>query len=383
MLFIAPVLTEGDLEVLGKIEEIRRTLSYALNVPRLWTGLLRRTAFARNIMGSNSIEGYNVTLEDAIAAAEGEEPIGADVEAWQAVVGYRTALTYILQLSDDPHFEFQEGVLRALHYIMIGFDLTKHPGRWRPGSIFVRHEPSREIVYEGPPAEEVPPLMAELVNSLNQRDTTPAMVRAAMGHLNLVMIHPFSDGNGRMARALQTFILAREGILAPQFCSIEEYLGRNTPAYYDVLAEVGQGNWRPERDATVWIRFCLKAHFYQASTFLRRTREIEKLWDALEAEIRRRGLPDRTIFALADAAMGLRVRSSTYRAAAREISPQVASRDLKLLVEKKLLHPKGERRGRVYVGSPAIKALREAIREPKGIQDPFMPRQALLPFSQT
>jgi hypothetical protein len=110
------------------------------------------------------------------------------------------------------------------------------------------------------------------------------------------------------------------------------------------------------------------------------TKELEKLWDALEIEIKQRGLPDRTIFALADAAMGLRVRSSTYRAAVQDISPQVASRDLKLLVERKLLQPKGERRGRAYMGSPAIKAIRERTREPKTIQDPFTPRQTLLSF---
>ncbi|NIA03686.1 MAG: hypothetical protein GWP12_04075 [Nitrospirae bacterium] len=77
-----------------------------------------------------------------------------------------------------------------------------------------------------------------LVAALNEDvSDIPSMVRAGMAHLNLVMVHPFKDGNGRMARALQTLVLARERILAPQFSSIEEYLGRNTPAYYGVLAE--------------------------------------------------------------------------------------------------------------------------------------------------
>ncbi len=43
--------------------------------------------------------------------------------------------------------------------------------------------------------------------------------------LNLVLIHPFRDGNGRMARCLQTLVLAREGMVSPIFASIEEYLG--------------------------------------------------------------------------------------------------------------------------------------------------------------
>jgi hypothetical protein len=57
-----------------------------------------------------------------------------------------------------------------------------------------------------------------------------------------------------MARCLQTFVLATDGTLSPGFASIEEYLGRNTLAYYDVLAEVGQRSWSPHREAGPWVR---------------------------------------------------------------------------------------------------------------------------------
>jgi hypothetical protein len=50
-----------------------------------------------------------------------------------------------------------------------------------------------------------------------------------------------------MARCLQSLVLARGGILDPVFISIEEYLGRNTQRYHDVLAEVGGGSWQPGR----------------------------------------------------------------------------------------------------------------------------------------
>ena len=60
-----------------------------------------------------------------------------------------------------------------------------------------------------------------------------------MAHLNLVMIHPFRDGNGRMARALQTMVLAQDQVVEPTFSSIEEWLGNNTQEYYDVLAATG------------------------------------------------------------------------------------------------------------------------------------------------
>lgn len=370
MIFEAPKLLAADRRVIDKVDEVRRTLSYAVSQPLHWTGLLRRTVFARAIRGSNSIEGINVTLDDAMAAVEGDEPIDAEEKAWLAVVGYRTAMTYVLQLATDPHFTYSEGLIRALHFMMLKDEMTKNPGRWRPGPIFVRNDDRGEVVYEGPDAQSVPALTAELMNWLNNAKTTrtPTMVNAAMAHLNLTMIHPFSDGNGRMARCLQTLVLARDGILGAPFCSIEEYLGRNTQSYYNVLGEVGAGSWHPERDAHPWLRFTLTAHYRQAITLLRRQREMSRLWEALEAFVFRRQLPERTLLALADAAMGFRVRNSSYRAAA-EVSENVASRDLKLLVDAGLLLAHGERRGRSYIASDEIQSIRKRTRENRPVED--------------
>lgn len=379
MIFTTPVLTDQEMRVIEQIDRIRKTLKYALSEPSRWCGFLRRSSFARAIRGSNSIEGFNVTAEDALAAVDGGEPTDAEQEAWEAVKGYRNAMTYVLQLATDEHFSYSEGLLRSLHYMMLHYDLTKHPGRWRPGPIYVNDEKKKEIVYEGPDAEMVPGLMKELVESLNaQNNHVPVMARAAMSHLNLAMIHPFSDGNGRMARCLQTLVLAREGILSPEFCSIEEYLGDATQAYYDVLAEVGRGAWHPENDVRPWIRFCLTAHFRQASTLLRRSKETKRVWDLLDVEVKRHGLPDRMVGALVNAAFGLRIKNTNYRIAA-DVSENVASRDLKELVDNGLLIASGEKRGRYYEASTPIRSIRERCREPKENIDPFAHESLRLP----
>lgn len=371
MLFSTPELTAEERAVVTKVDDLRRNLGRNTAQAKRWKGLLRRTAFARAIRGSNTIEGYNVTVEDALAAAEGEEPLEADAETWAAVTGYRNAMTYVLQLASDPEFSYHADLLKSMHFMMMGHHLAKHPGRWRPGAIFVRNDEMGEIVYEGPDSDLVTGLIAELVERLNTEDKgAPAVVRAGMAHLNLVMIHPFSDGNGRMARALQTLVLAREGILEPPFCSIEEYLGRNTQAYYDVLAEVGGGRWQPERDARPWLRFILTAHYRQARTLLIRVREMEALWNLLEVEIKRKGLPERTLVGLSDAANGYRVRNATYRTAA-EVSEAVAGRDLKLLADVEMLVAVGERRGRFYVASRQLKTLAKNVRQPRVVEDPF------------
>lgn len=371
-LFEPPGIDPQEEAVIAKIDEVRKTLSYA-TAARRWTGAFARMTLAKGIQGSNSIEGYNVTDDDALAAVENEEMLDADRETVHALVGYRTAMSYILQLSDDPHFSYSRGLIRSLHFIMVGYDLTKHPGKWRPGPVFVRNDRTGERVYEGPDAERVNDLMHRLVGFLNHPPAElHAIVVAALGHLNLVMIHPFSDGNGRMGRAIQTLALTRSGMLAKEFCSIEEYLGRNRQPYYDVLAEVGAGSWNPHRDTRPWIRFCLTAHFRQASTLVRRAKAIQRLWDFLEHLIQARGLPDRTIVVLAEAAMGFKVRNATYRKAA-DISDTMASRDLKLLTDAGLLVPDGEKRGRRYTASRELAQIgRDAQSgEPKQIVDPF------------
>jgi Fic family protein len=364
MLFEPPAPDPQEDAVIARIDEVRRALTYA-TASRRWSGVLARMTFARDIQGSNSIEGYNVTIDDAMAAASDEAPLDAVGETWAALVGYRQAMSYILQLSDDPHFSYSRGLIRGLHYMMVQHDLTKHPGKWRPGPIFVRNEQSGEQHVNG--------LMHELVEQLN---TPPAgvhpMVLAALSHLNLVMVHPFSDGNGRMARALQTLVLARSGVLSPQFCSIEEYLGANRHAYYDVLATVGAGRWQPERDTRPWIRFCLTAHFRQATTLMRRANIMHRLWDAVEERARQLGLPDRTVVVLAEAALGLKARNATYRKNA-DVSENLASRDLKQLVGAGLLVAMGERRGRYYLASRELRELGQQADagEPHRVPDPF------------
>ncbi|MGH6932802.1 MAG: Fic family protein [Dongiaceae bacterium] len=371
MLFTAPALPEQYENVVGRIDELRQKLRHQLlNHPKRWMGVLRRQTFARAIQGSNSIEGYMVTREDAVAAIENEPPLDANDEAWMAVSGYRAAMSYILQLADDPHYVHNEGTIRSLHYMMLGYDLAKHPGRWRPGTIYVRREPTGEIVYEGPDIDLVPGLMQDLIDSMNAPSNMPSVVRAAMTHLNLVMIHPFSDGNGRMARALQTMVLSRDGILDSRFSSIEEYLGGNTLEYYAVLADVGQGSWHPERDPLRWIRFCLTAHYRQAESLLRRSKELEKFWGEIEIQLKRRSLNERMALALVDAGFGFGVRNATYRAAV-EVSIEVAGKDLRALVKADMLVPKGEKRGRVYVASDWLKEVRKLTREARYITDPF------------
>ena len=81
MLFHAPQLGDPERAVIDRIDEVREALRYQLTAQRSWVGLLRRVMLARAIRGSNSIEGYNVSLDDAVAAVAGRTVYGTAEEA--------------------------------------------------------------------------------------------------------------------------------------------------------------------------------------------------------------------------------------------------------------------------------------------------------------
>jgi Fic family protein len=184
------------------------------------------------------------------------------------------------------------------------------------------------------------------------------------------MIHPFQDGNGRMARALQTLVLAREGVLHPVFSSIEEWLGNHTPEYYKILADTGEGKWNPARDALPWVRFCLTAHYQQAATWIRRNDEYARLFEKIERVVKEHNLPERAMIPIFDAALGWPITSPRYRTDA-EVGEYMASRDLKVLCEAGVFEPIGEKRGRFYRRTKVLENMRDSVRLRRPLENPY------------
>lgn len=387
MIYEAPPLDDRDVVALARLDALRSEVSGYLYEPRRWFGTIRRAAFARAVQGSNSIEGYNASVEDVVAVIADEPPLDANQETAQAITGYRDAMTYVLQLAKDRP-SIDQSLLLSLHFMMMKYDLAKNPGRLRPGAVWV-HDPNGHTVYTAPERDDLESLIAAFVAQTSATDA-PTVVAAALAHLNLVLIHPFSDGNGRMARCIQSLVLARAGQLDPVFASIEEYLGRNTTQYYDVLAEVAQGSWSPGNSTRPWIEFCVRAHAQQATTLLHRVRETEELWDRCEQLVQQYRLPPRVVGALCDGARGWRLRRGLYAKIVEDsmgetISEQTATRDLAALVQAGLFNAEGEKRGRVYAPSDDLRAVMGRIRSQRQrtpAADPYSPvdQQERLPI---
>jgi Fic family protein len=142
------------------------------------------------------------------------------------------------------------------------------------------------------------------------------------------------------------------GVLAPEFSSIEAWLGRpgNTWEYYRELASRGS-RYLPDQDVSSWIHFNLTAYHQQAQTVRGRLDRTGKVRGVLAGFAEHTGLDERTVTALHDVAMAGRVRRSRYERA-EGLSLQQAQRDLRDLVAAEVLISVGRTRARYYTAGP-------------------------------
>ncbi|MER5469991.1 Fic family protein [Streptomyces sp. NPDC002685] len=352
MLFPTPDLTATDRQVLDQIDRMRETLRHSVRTSSTkWTAGLRKFLTADAVAASNSIEGFKVATVDVEDLMEGESEVDISEENREETLACQRMMTYIQTLHDVEDFSYSKGLLNGLHWMLQGHrhSVRRPAGQWRKGPVYVTHARDPSIAaYTAPDAGLVPDLMQELVDWLNENDDTHALVRAAMAHLHLVSIDPWADGNGRMSRSLQTLMIARESVLAPEFSSIESWLGRpgNTWEYYRELNDRGS-HYQPDQDVAGWIRFNLTAYHQQAQTVQGRLARSGCVWNALADFAGRTGLDERTITALHDVAMAGRVRRARYQHA-EALSLQQAQRDLRDLTTADILQPVGRTRARYY-----------------------------------
>lgn len=353
MLFQIPRLPSSLLEKLDELEALRRTLERGVQTRSRWIGSLRRQVRATQVESSTSIEGFSVSPEEALALTSGRHMTEPSGEDRRAVACYSRAMDHVGTMAADPGFRWLDRVILDLHFEACYFQRDKDPGLWRTGPIGVTGADG-SLEYRGPDAADVVGLMDEVVSWLATGDLeADVFVRAAMAHLNVISVHPFRDGNGRIARIVQSLVLARGGLGSPEFFSIEEYLGAHTREYYAALRETQGGSYLPKRDATGWIEFCLDAHIAQARRRVAQVEQAAARWQRLEELVSQRGWPERMAIALEQSLLSGTDRGRYAEEA--DVSLATASADLRRLLEAALVEQRGRGRSSAYEASRELR----------------------------
>lgn len=109
------------------------------------------------------------------------------------------------------------------------------------------------IHFSAPPADRVPGEMARFLDWLNAPSDTDPVIKAAVAHFWFVTIHPFEDGNGRIARAIADLALARSEGTPYRYYSMSAQIQKERKAYYDLLEKTQKG----DLDINSWILWFL------------------------------------------------------------------------------------------------------------------------------
>lgn len=356
MLHATPKLSRQSVSDIRELDKLRSQLGAQTRVARPWAGALRRHVRTTAAESSVAIEGFRAPADIAESLVTGDRSPELDGDDARALAAYARAMDHVAVMADDPRFGWSERVLLDLHFDACHLQADARAGRYRDGGMVISSPEGGAPAYVAPPAEDVPKLMEELVAWLDGGDPDAhVVVRAAMAHLHLVSIHPFRDGNGRASRILQSLVLARDGLVAPEFGSIEEYLAQHTPAYYAALRKAQGGRHLPERDAGPWIRFCLTAHLEQARRRLAQIADASRRWSRMEDLVAGRAWPDRLVLALEQSLFGVADRASY--AAEADVAAATASGDFRRLVDAGLLVQRGKGPATRYVASAELRNL--------------------------
>lgn len=242
-------ITNKILKTIGIIEAAKEVIENSPLVPA-WEAKFREDALVRTVHHGTHIEGNDLSKTEAEKVLAGHTIVGRERDI-QEILNYRNVLKFI---GDFKGKQISEEVIKHLHALIAHRMLPdEQVGEYRKTQVVVKNAQTGEVTFRPPPAVEVSFLVADFVdwvNSVGSDDIHPAL-KAGMVHYELVRIHPFLDGNGRVARAVATLILFSEGYDIKRFFSLEEYYDREPIHYYDALQSVG----RQEGNLNGWLEY--------------------------------------------------------------------------------------------------------------------------------
>ena len=243
-------ITNNILQRIARIEAAIEVIKHAPVVP-LWEKEFRQDAIIRQVHHGTHIEGNQLGLQDAKDVLMGKDVIGRARDV-QEVINYRK----VIEIMDDEFTRGVENITEALilklHRTLVDKILPpESAGVYRTKQVIIRDSHSGNITFRPPEAVQVPFLIDMLITWMRQetKDKLHPVLKAGLVHHELARIHPFIDGNGRLARIVAMLVLVLGGYDMRRFFSLEEFYDKDAESYYKALQAASAGN------ITAWLEY--------------------------------------------------------------------------------------------------------------------------------
>lgn len=257
---------------------------------------LRQTAVIESTESSNRLEGVvvpkdrlkSLVIKNATPKSRSE----------QEVAGYRDALALIHESAEN--MRFSEGVVRQLHTIMYRY-MPQAGGNWKAtnNDIVEKHpDGTVRVRFQPAPAHLTPMAMADLIGRYQVADDqhlADPLVLIPLAVLDFLCIHPFPDGNGRVARLVTLLLLYQCDYAVGRYISLERIFEESKESYYETLEASSQGWHEGRHDVRPWLDYFWGALLRAYREFEERVGTIERgrgaKGDRVRAKVQKRTLP--------------------------------------------------------------------------------------------
>lgn len=333
---ITNTITDG----LTRIERARGFLD-AVKLSSDWMQRMKKRALVLEAHHTTHIEGTHLTISQAELLLDGKSIPEADPDDVQELLNFRSAFNYVSSYL-QTEAPITEGLIREIHTFLVEGVRggAAAPGKYRKIQNYVINSQTGETVYTPPPAYDVPVMMEQLINWLNQVKEIHPVLISGIAQFQLVHIHPFLDGNGRVSRLLSTLCLYRDGYDLKRLFTLSEFYDRNRSAFYHALQSVRERGM----DLTEWLEYFVVGLATQLSEVHKRVEKVIRT-DVL---IKKHRLTNRQEKALEYALEHGGLTIQQYESLCPELSRRTLQRDLKSLLNKGLLISEGATSNLVY-----------------------------------
>ena len=245
----------------------------------------------REAVLSSQIEGTQSTLEDLL-----EREIGAGADGRRSdvldIVNYVQAMNFGLERLQTLPVSLR--LIREIHRELLkdGRGSRATPGEFRKTQNWIGPEGAtiEQATFVPPPVPEMKEALGQMESFLNEEGRYSTLIEVGLAHAQFETIHPFLDGNGRVGRLLNTFLLVQRGVLRRPLLYLSYYFKLHRTEYYDRLMRIRlQGDWEG------WLRFFLQGVAQTAREATATAGSIFELRENHRAQIIERGLGDNAL----------------------------------------------------------------------------------------
>ena len=348
-------ITQSILNNLMKIEQSRGFLK-AAHLSNQWVRKMSRNALLLETHHTTHIEGTQLTFEQSKKILAGKQVLNANKNDIKEVTNYRDAFNLVSNYLKTKSV-IQESMIKEIHKELVKGvrGESAKPGKYRDIQNYVGNAVTKEIIYIPPKPKEVPALMKELVEWINQESEMHPVLKSGIIQFQFVHIHPFVDGNGRTSRLLCTFYLYKSGYDFKKLFSISEYYDKDRQNFYKAIQSVRENNM----DMTSWLDYFVKSFLFQMNEVMEVGKKVI-LKDVLIENYslsQRQGVIIEHIlenekllpkdFDNLCAKMELIKKTSKGKLASK-ITKRTLQRDLKDMIDKKILKSEGQTNNKSY-----------------------------------